>query len=238
MDSPSKQAMEAAWAHLQPGHPLAEIQARQARPYYRMALREIESLAATLDAFHSASLSPTTLIACPSCGAGTRSRYLREGHCVECIPALLKAMPAPEAVEPVACGCGGPWPVREVLTRLADAADHLLLEHDCDAHGHEGVAAARDSARAALKGRAISARTPSAEWLPVACTTGLHPKYSVHSTQFCDDPHDSMGPMPYILLTEGIALEEAQRIANELNRCGVNPRALVAPENLVPKVAP
>lgn len=32
-----------------------------------------------------------------------------------------------------------PWPLRDVVARLADAADHLLCDHSCDAHGHEGV---------------------------------------------------------------------------------------------------
>ncbi len=41
-----------------------------------------------------------------------------------------------------------PWPTKDVLARLADAADHLLRDHGCDAHGYEGVNAARDQARA------------------------------------------------------------------------------------------
>lgn len=40
-----------------------------------------------------------------------------------------------------------PWPTKDVLARLADAADHLLRDHGCDAHGYEGVNAARDQAR-------------------------------------------------------------------------------------------
>lgn len=40
-----------------------------------------------------------------------------------------------------------PWPLPDVLKKLADAADHLLSDHSCDAHGHEGVAQARDTAR-------------------------------------------------------------------------------------------
>lgn len=39
------------------------------------------------------------------------------------------------------------WPLRDVLTRLADAADHLLIGHDCDLHGWEEVGTARDRAR-------------------------------------------------------------------------------------------
>lgn len=40
-----------------------------------------------------------------------------------------------------------PYPLTEVLTQLADAADHLLGAHSCDAHGYEGVGFARDVAR-------------------------------------------------------------------------------------------
>jgi hypothetical protein len=39
------------------------------------------------------------------------------------------------------------WPLGDVLTRLADAADHLLGDHGCDSHGYEEVYAARDAAR-------------------------------------------------------------------------------------------
>ena len=45
----------------------------------------------------------------------------------------------------------GPWSLLDVLARLTDAADHLLKEHDCDAHGHEEIAAARDAARMVLR---------------------------------------------------------------------------------------
>jgi len=41
---------------------------------------------------------------------------------------------------------GQPWPLRDVLKRLAEAATHLLREHDCDAHGYEEVGGARDQA--------------------------------------------------------------------------------------------
>lgn len=39
------------------------------------------------------------------------------------------------------------WTLNRVLRRLADAADHLLNDHSCDAHGYEGVVCARDAAR-------------------------------------------------------------------------------------------
>jgi hypothetical protein len=40
-----------------------------------------------------------------------------------------------------------PYPVTSVLTKLADAADHLLNDHSCDSHGYELVGSARDHAR-------------------------------------------------------------------------------------------
>lgn len=40
-----------------------------------------------------------------------------------------------------------PWSFISVLERLADAADHLLKGHDCDAHGWEGIGLARNAAR-------------------------------------------------------------------------------------------
>lgn len=39
------------------------------------------------------------------------------------------------------------WPLRDLLTRLADAAEHLLTAHDCDCHGHESARAAIAAAR-------------------------------------------------------------------------------------------
>lgn len=43
------------------------------------------------------------------------------------------------------------WPLHMVIWRLANAVDHLLHDHDCDAHGHEGVLYALQAARAWLK---------------------------------------------------------------------------------------
>lgn len=40
------------------------------------------------------------------------------------------------------------WPIRDVLARLAEAATHLLTDHDCDAHGYEGLQHAVVAARA------------------------------------------------------------------------------------------
>lgn len=48
-------------------------------------------------------------------------------------------------------GLSTPWPLAEVLTKLCDAADHLLKDHDCDAHGWELVGSARDAGRAIVQ---------------------------------------------------------------------------------------
>jgi len=40
-----------------------------------------------------------------------------------------------------------PWPLLEILRKLADSSDHLLRDHGCDRHGHEEVRAAVRSAR-------------------------------------------------------------------------------------------
>jgi len=49
-----------------------------------------------------------------------------------------------------ALSAGDAWSAARIIERLADAADHLLGDHDCDAHGWEGVQAARDAARELL----------------------------------------------------------------------------------------
>jgi hypothetical protein len=43
------------------------------------------------------------------------------------------------------------WPLRDVLARLADAAEHLLHDHGCDLHGHEEIR------RAVIRAREIRA---------------------------------------------------------------------------------
>lgn len=47
-----------------------------------------------------------------------------------------------------------PWPLHEVLSRLVHAADHLLRDHGCDTHGHEGIRDAAAAGRAILTGLA------------------------------------------------------------------------------------
>jgi len=39
-----------------------------------------------------------------------------------------------------------PWTVQQCLSWLADSADHLLRDHNCDRHGYESIGAARDAA--------------------------------------------------------------------------------------------
>jgi uncharacterized alpha-E superfamily protein len=51
-----------------------------------------------------------------------------------------------EAVS-VALGNDQPWNVVSCLSRLADAAEHLLRDHDCDQHGWEEANAAMKAAR-------------------------------------------------------------------------------------------
>ena len=43
------------------------------------------------------------------------------------------------------------WSLPATLARLAGAANHLLRDHDCDAHGYEGVISALRAAEAWLK---------------------------------------------------------------------------------------
>lgn len=45
------------------------------------------------------------------------------------------------------------WPLSMIVWRLANAVDHLLHDHDCDAHGHEGVLYALQAARRWLDGQ-------------------------------------------------------------------------------------
>lgn len=44
-------------------------------------------------------------------------------------------------------GAHGNWPLPDVLTKLADAVEHLLKDHDCDMHGYEQLSYAIPAAR-------------------------------------------------------------------------------------------
>lgn len=46
-----------------------------------------------------------------------------------------------------ALGNGQPWPLVDVIRRLGDAAEHLLQDHACDAHGYEELRPAIEAAR-------------------------------------------------------------------------------------------
>ena len=46
-----------------------------------------------------------------------------------------------------------PWPLREVLSTLIEATEHLLNAHSCDAHGHERFAKACYVAKQLLANR-------------------------------------------------------------------------------------
>ncbi len=61
------------------------------------------------------------------------------------------------------------WPIREVLSRLADATEHLLDHHNCDCLGHEGKRYAARAARMHL--RAIPPNE-AADDVPAPATTG------------------------------------------------------------------
>lgn len=59
-------------------------------------------------------------------------------------------------------GMGTPWPVQDVLRRLADAADHLLRAHGCDVHGYEGITIAAQEARKLADALTAALRTSPA----------------------------------------------------------------------------
>jgi hypothetical protein len=78
-----------------------------------------------------------------------------EPACGGCVSCLLRALEqVTHERDALAGNLGRPWGLPSVLERLAEAADHLLNDHNCDIHGHEGIGLARDEARlllAALK---------------------------------------------------------------------------------------
>lgn len=82
-------------------------------------------------------------------------------------PAVPKGQSNSPAEDTGNLGADTSWPLADVLTRLADAADHLLRDHDCDRQGWEGVTVARDKAREYAK----ALTTPSAEGEPTVDPT-------------------------------------------------------------------
>lgn len=102
---------------------------------------------------------------------GQLARYRSE---VDPITLAMEAMRSEHAtallrVEEVGYGRGvsdtlrmaQPWSVPGLVAKLADAADHLLRDHDCDSHGWEEVGAARDAARTWLADICGTTSTPS-----------------------------------------------------------------------------
>lgn len=63
-------------------------------------------------------------------------------------PDVVADLDASERVNAALLGLDHPWSVLDVLSKLADAAEHLRDVHDCDAHGYEEVKAAAEAARA------------------------------------------------------------------------------------------
>lgn len=43
-----------------------------------------------------------------------------------------------------------PWTLKDILLKLTDATDHLLMDHGCDAHGYEEVNGAQREAKKLL----------------------------------------------------------------------------------------
>ncbi len=73
-------------------------------------------------------------------------------YCPHCKQEMLIGGPhhrCPEsaAVPPTPCSDEAPWPLRDVVQKLVEAANILLDDKGYDGHGHEGIAIARDEAR-------------------------------------------------------------------------------------------
>lgn len=61
----------------------------------------------------------------------------------QCIAFSSRALPSSRALSETEQR----WPIVDCLAKLADAADHLLKDHDCDTDGWEQISSARDAAR-------------------------------------------------------------------------------------------
>ncbi len=75
-------------------------------------------------------------------------------HELTCAVTLQRFIDACEAERKRArelLGLDQPWPLRDVIAKLADAADHLMNHHCCDTDGWEEICTARDRARAFLE---------------------------------------------------------------------------------------
>ena len=87
---------------------------------------------------------------------------------VEVDAPYLKALEAAAARLSQIEALDSPYPLRDILQILADAADHLLGDHSCDAHGYEGVGMARDHARRLIAD--VIASTSVGAWFDVEVT--------------------------------------------------------------------
>jgi hypothetical protein len=58
----------------------------------------------------------------------------------------LRSPPTTQAGSGLSFGTGEAWPLVDVLRKLAFAAEHLGVWHDCDHHGYEEIIAAKDAA--------------------------------------------------------------------------------------------
>lgn len=61
------------------------------------------------------------------------------------------------------CRSDTPWPLHEVLARLVHAAEHLLRDHGCDTHGHEGIRDAAVAGRSILAGLSLGGQAVTEE---------------------------------------------------------------------------
>jgi hypothetical protein len=101
------------------------------------------------------------------------------------------------------------WPVRDVLAKLADAAEHLLRGHDCDHHGYEEVDAAADSARAYL----ASPASPLGS-APSGAEAETPPSWFALSQELSDE----LTRTKAALLTERTARQAAERDVEAMDR--------------------
>lgn len=105
------------------------------------------------DHYSASRTNPAGCRSCATCRGYAAVLPVRERP----LPAGVTLATAPEPPAPLAMD--KPWPIFDVVARLCAAADHLLSAHDCDCHGHEAVAAARDAGHAWL----VEQATPRAE---------------------------------------------------------------------------
>jgi hypothetical protein len=88
-------------------------------------------------------------LADPERGDGEDHSYLVDGK--ECrIESWRERAERLDAALDATFGADTPWPLPEVLAKLAHAADTLFETYNYDGHGYEEIVSARDAARALL----------------------------------------------------------------------------------------